>query len=130
MTTQTETQTETPDDKKEELETEKEELEQDVKETQKEADAAREQGDTAKAEKLEATIQKVVDGALADVKAQLKALTDRPFHPAPEARTSNEGAAEGEKNDDQEQRQVEEKPKERKHRFGSTRWFGDRAYED
>jgi hypothetical protein len=114
---------------KEELETEKEELETDVKEAKEEAAEARAEGDTERAEQLEATIQKVVNGALADVKAQLKALTDRPFHPAPEAdkpATTEAGAAEGDKDQDQ----GDGTPKERRHRFGSTRWFGDRAYED
>lgn len=126
MSPKTETP-ETTDDKKEELETEKEELEQDVKETKEEAEAARAEGNTERAEQLEAQIKKVVSGELADIKASLKALTDRPFHPAPESSKppATEGA-EGDKNDDQE----EEQPKERKHRFGSKRWFGDRAYED
>lgn len=112
---------------KEELETEKAELEQDIEETKEEAKAARKEGDTERAEQLEATVQKVVDGALADIKAQLKALTERPFHPAPEAdKPAGTEAGAGEEKKDQEA----EQPKERKHRFGSTRWFGDRAYED
>jgi chromosome segregation ATPase len=124
MTTAPET-----DDKKEELQTEKKELEQDIKETKEEAQAARDKGDTERAEQLEAQIQKVVAGELAGIKAQLEQLANRPFHPAPEAdkpAATEAGAAEGDKDQDQ----GDDKPKERKHRFGSTRWFGDRAYED
>lgn len=122
--------TEDTDDKKEELETEKAELEQDIKETKEEAEAARDKGDTERAEQLEAQIQKVVAGELAGIKAQLEQLANRPFHPAPEADkppATEAGAAEGDKD---QKDQGDDKPKERKHRFGSTRWFGDRAYED
>lgn len=112
--------------KKAELETEKEELETDVKEAEAEAEKARADGDTARAEQLEAQIKKVVSGELAEIKAALKALTDRPFHPAPEAEKPPAPEGETGKKDDQE----EEQPKEPVHRFGSRRWFGSRAYED
>lgn len=109
-----------------ELETEAAELETDVKEAKEEAAAARKEGDDARADKLEAQITKV-EGDLAEIKSTLKALAERPFHPAPEAEKTP--ATEPAKGDEKEG-QEEEQPKERKHRFGSTKWFGDRAYED
>lgn len=113
--------------KKGELEVEKAELEADVEETEAEAEKARAAGDTARAEQLEAQIKKVVSGELAEIKASLQALTDRPFHPAPEA--EKPAGTEAPKSDEEEGQEAEQ-PKEPVHRFGSRRWFGKRAYED
>lgn len=112
---------------KTELETEKNELETEVQETEAEAEKARQAGDTARAEQLEAQIKKVVSGELAEIKETLKALSDRPFHPAPEANKPPAGTTE---DPPKTEGQEEQQPKEKVHRFGSTKWFKDRAYED
>lgn len=57
------------------------------------------------------------------MKALLKKSAERPFAPAPEPKQKAEPEPETKEPEP-------EKPKERVHRFGSRRWFGDRAYED
>lgn len=103
---------------------EKQELETDVKEAKAEAAAARADGDTDRAEQIEAKVKELVGGELAEIKAAIKALTDRPFHPAPEAAPAAAPAAE----DKPEDKPAEAEPKEPVHEFGSRRWFGKRAY--
>lgn len=116
-----------PEAKKEELTAEAAELTAEVQEVTADAAQARADGDTERADRLDAKISKV-EGDLADIKASLKALADRPFHPAPEATPPATPAATEETGLDEGQAAEEDKP--RKHRFGSSKWFGDRAYED
>lgn len=64
------------------LKTEAAELTADIKETEKEAEQARAAGNDARAERLEASLAETRKD-LDEIKATLKGLADRPFHPAP-----------------------------------------------
>jgi ribosomal protein L12E/L44/L45/RPP1/RPP2 len=63
---------------------------------------------------------------LSEIRAALKKIAERPFAPAPEPKEKPVEEKEPEKKEEAKA----EAPKERTHRFGSRRWFGDRAYED
>lgn len=100
------------------------EVKADIKEAKEEAAEARKEGDTDRADKLEARIDALTTD-LGDVKSTLDRLAKRPFAPAPAPKSKPEVPAEA-----ADQTPAEEKPRDRVHRFGSRRWFGDRAYED
>lgn len=105
------------------LKTEAAELTADIKETEKEAEAARAAGNDARADRLEASIAETRKD-LEEIKTSLKALTERPFHPAPgdgETTPPAPAAGEGTTEETPPETTPETKPKKRHFLFGD-RW--------
>jgi hypothetical protein len=109
------------------LDTEAKELQADITETKTEAAAARTAGDDARADRLEANIAKT-QADLDEVKTMLKALTDRPFHPAPgdgEAPAPGDGENKPGNGEAPAEEPKTDKPKGRPNRFFGDRWNQD-----
>lgn len=79
----------------------------------------------AEKEKLEQRLTDL-DAKLDALMNQVGELAKSPVAPSPRKTVEVKDEAKGEGVDET----VVETPKERKHRYGSSRWFGDRAYED
>lgn len=104
------------------LVTEAAKTEAQITEVKQEVVEAKQEGDPAAAAEAKGRMD-TLTAELADIKKALKALTERPFAPAPQPVKPPETPAVAAATEP-------EKPKERVHRFGSSTWFGDRAYED
>lgn len=111
--------------------TEAEEIKDDIKETEAEAEQARKDGDPDRAARLEQRV-KGLETKLDSVLDKLTALSERPFHPAPEAAPEAAPDDKGPAGDGAVEKDAgaEGQEKKPKGRTASRGWFGDRAGSD